>query len=66
MLTAPPTPAPQEIGAGAFASPEGLALGGGPGVQALPGPQSAAIADLARSNPQSAALVLKKWMKPTA
>ncbi len=65
MLTSPPVHTPQDIGAAAFASPEGLALGGGPGVQALPGPQPSVIADLARSNPQSAALVIKKWMKPT-
>lgn len=64
MLTTPPAAAPQTFGGATLASPEGLALGGAP-LQALSGPQTAEIADLARNNPQSAAMVVKKWLKPT-
>jgi flagellar M-ring protein FliF len=67
MLTSPPavTASAEAIGGPSLASQDALALGGG-GLQALPGIAPTAIADMARSNPQSAAMVLKKWMKPTA
>lgn len=62
-LTAPPTMQPHGIGGPGLASLEGATMGAG-GLEALSGPQTAHIADMARSNPQSAAVVVKKWLKP--
>lgn len=62
-LTAPPAVQAQAIGGPVPAAAAGLAYDPG-GLEALTGPQTAQIADMARSNPQSAATVVKKWLKP--
>ena len=64
MLTTAPPPPGVTAGATAIGGSDALALGGAGQFQALPGPQPAEIADLARSNPQSAAMVVKKWLRP--
>lgn len=63
MLTAKPAPA---LATATAASPEGLPMAMGQIEASLPAPQRDQILELARSNPQSTALVVKEWLKANA